>query len=106
MISGAFNDLCSTVPTIETLAIRTYAYPSGALLSNTTYGNGANVCLTPHPGYLDSNISNIDYEIDYRVRDAWQNWSTPRRWRGWFYQSNVLFCSATAVANTLSDSDY
>ena len=105
LVVGSFSDTCSTT-SIETLAIRMYEFPSGTLLSSTTYGNGQNVCLEALAGYLDSNISNVDYEIDYRVKDSWNNWSGGRRWRGWVYfDTPSSSCSAVPKVVTLSDVD-
>ncbi|MBL8678626.1 MAG: hypothetical protein JNK05_05650 [Myxococcales bacterium] len=99
------SDLCSSVDYREILAVRVYDYPSNALLFEQHYTDGRQ-CFSPLAGRLDAQLSTVDYEIDYRVRDHWGNWSAPRRWRGWFYTAAAsLQCSAPAQPVTISDSN-
>jgi hypothetical protein len=103
-VDGIFTDTCSLQQSIEVLRLAAYEYPSGAVLSEVTYGNGENRCITPIPGFLDANLSNVDYEVDYRVRDASGNWTPARRWRGWFYDAGADGACADVIAQvTLFD---
>jgi hypothetical protein len=105
-VTGSFSDTCSTQFSVQVFYIRVYDWPSGTLLHTYTYGNGSDECIRPYPGKLDSYISWADYEIDYRVVDAWGNYSGNRRWRGYFYTgSSSGGCSSPAIPVTISDSN-
>lgn len=100
-ITGQFSDVC-TQPRSSIVRVRVYDYPSNALIEERELQDGA--CITPSPWRMDWNMSNADYEVEWRAVDGWGNWSTVRHWRGWFSASTpVGACSYGTSVHTLWD---
>jgi hypothetical protein len=105
-VTGTFFEQCTSVSTVAVVRTAAYSYPANVLLEERTYSDDARHALTPYAGALDSNLSNVDYVIDYKIRDQWGNWSPVRRWRGWFYRGGAATgCASPATPVTLSDSN-
>jgi hypothetical protein len=100
-ITGQFSDVC-TQPRSSIVRVRVYGYPSNALIEERERQDGA--CITPSPWRMDSNMTNADYEVEWRAVDGWGNWTTVRHWRGWFSPSTPMgSCSYGTSAHTLWD---
>jgi hypothetical protein len=103
-VVGEFSEACSAT-SVEVFSIDVIDYPTNTVVRSETFANGASACVRPHPSYLDSNIAMADYRVVYRVRDAWNNVSATRTWRGYFSQAPATAtCSHPAQQHTLSDS--
>ena len=101
-ITGNFSDSCDAQPRVNIVAVRIYAWPSGALLENRISQSGN--CLQVYANAINAQLSNVDYEVDYTVSDTWNNSTTVRHWKGYFTGTGAsTTCAAPAVAVTASD---
>ncbi len=106
VVTGSFFEQCTSVSTIAVLRTAVYSYPGNALLREQTFTDDAPHALTPYAGALNGSLSNVDYVIDYKIRDQWGNWSPVRQWRGWFYRGGATTdCNAPAVPVTITDAN-
>jgi hypothetical protein len=105
-VTGSFFEQCTTVSTVAVVRTAVYSYPSNVLLREQSFADDSPHALTPLAGALDDNLSNVDYVIEYKIRDQWGNWSPVRQWRGWFYRGGASSgCNGPAVPVTLSDAN-
>jgi hypothetical protein len=101
-VTGNFSDSCASHPRVNIVAVRIYAWPSGALLENRHSQSGN--CLQVYANAINTQLSNVDYEVDYTVSDSWNNSTPMRHWKGYFYGTGAsTTCAAPAVAVTASD---
>lgn len=94
--------MCDSSPEVVFREVRVYSYPSGALLETRPFQSGN--CVQVYSSGFDSQLSMYDYDVDYRVRDDWGNYSPVRKWRGWFAAgSPTSACSIPTTAMTIWD---
>lgn len=107
-IDGAWTDPCSPAHA-EVSRVRVYDRDTHTLLADRVLQGGT--CLLPEAPYLDLNLANAEYEVEWQAVDAWGNRSVARYWRGYFVLDLSLandlptpgVCTTTVRAVTLEE---